>query len=49
MSFDNNLLHFGIQVGYTNSKFDLGFSEDDELRRQIQGTTSYFKPAASIR
>ena len=32
MSFDNNLLHFGIQVGYTNSKFDLSFSEDDELR-----------------
>ncbi len=48
MSFDNNLLHFGIQVGFTDSKFDLGFSEDDELRRKIQGTTSYFKPGFHI-
>lgn len=47
-SFDNRLLHWGIQVGYTQSKFDLHFSEDDSLRQNIQGTTSYYSPGFHI-
>ena len=31
--FDSRTLHYGIQVGLTESKFDLRFSEDDELRQ----------------
>ncbi len=46
--FDQNLLHFGIQVGYTQSKFDLDFSEDAELRQSLQGVTSYYAPGFHI-
>ncbi len=46
--FDSQLIHFGIQVGYTQSKFDLNFSEDDELRETLQGTTSYYAPGFHI-
>jgi hypothetical protein len=35
-------------VGYTNSKFDLDFSEDDVLRQTLQGTTSYYAPGFHI-
>ena len=48
MSFDSKQVHLGIQVGYTSAKFDLTYSEDDEVRQQIQGTTSYFKPGFHI-
>ncbi len=48
MTFDNHLVHFGIQVGIVNAKFDLDYSEDDALRREIQGVTSYFKPGFHI-
>ena len=47
-SFDNRLLHWGIQVGYTQSKFDLRFSENDTLRQTIQGVTSYYSPGFHI-
>ena len=47
-SFDKRLLHYGIQVGYTQSKFDLVYSEDEALRRNIQGTTSYYSPGFHI-
>ena len=46
--FDRHLLHYGIQVGYTQSKFDLRFSEDDSLRRTLQGVTSYYAPGFHI-
>ena len=47
-SFDKRLLHYGIQVGYTQSKFDLVYSEDETLRQNIQGTTSYYSPGFHI-
>ena len=46
--FDRRLLHYGIQVGYTQSKFDLQFSEDASLRETLQGTTSYYAPGFHI-
>ncbi|MBP5542204.1 MAG: PorT family protein [Bacteroidales bacterium] len=46
--FDNQRFHFGIQVGYTHSKFDLMYSEDETLRQNIQGTTSYYSPGFHI-
>ena len=46
--FDRHLLHYGIQVGYTQSKFDLHYSEDDVLRQTLQGTTSYYAPGFHI-
>lgn len=46
--FDRRLLHYGIQVGYTQSKFDLRYSEDAELRNTLQGTTSYYAPGFHI-
>ena len=47
-SFDNRKLHYGIQVGYTQSKFDLIFSENDTLRQTIMGVTSYYSPGFHI-
>ncbi|MBR1549173.1 MAG: PorT family protein [Bacteroidales bacterium] len=46
--FDSKLLHWGIQVGYTHSKFDLEYSHDDTLRETLQGTTSYYAPGFHI-
>lgn len=46
--FDQRLLHWGIQVGYTQSKFDLDFSADPELRETLQGVTSYYAPGFHI-
>ena len=42
--FDSRLLHYGIQVGYTHSKFDLEYSHNDDLRQTLHGTTSYYAP-----
>ena len=47
-SFDNQKLHWGIQVGYTQSKFDLHYSEDETLRQTIMGVTSYYSPGFHI-
>jgi len=47
-TFDSQTLHYGIQVGYTQSKFDLQFSEQDTLRQTILGTTSYYSPGFHI-
>ena len=46
--FDSRLLHYGIQVGLTESKFDLHYSEDPELRQTLQGTTSYYAPGFHV-
>ncbi len=46
--FDSRLLHWGIQVGLTLSKFDLEYSSNETLRRDLQGTTSYYAPGFHI-
>ena len=46
--FDRRTLHYGIQVGYTLSKFDLAYSENDTLRQTLQGVTSYYAPGFHI-
>ena len=47
-SFDNRKVHLGIQVGYTQSKFDLHYSWNDTLRQTIIGTSSYYSPGFHI-
>jgi len=47
-TFDERKYHHGIQVGYTQSKFDLQYSEQDSLRQTILGTTSYYSPGFHI-
>ncbi len=47
-SFDRRLLHYGIQVGYTQSKFDLRYNDDAVMRRNLQGVTSYYAPGFHI-
>jgi len=41
-SFDSRLMHYGIQVGYSQSKFDLSFTDDDEIRDLMRGVRSYY-------
>lgn len=43
-SFDKKKIHFGIQLGYTQSKFEDAYTQDDEVRESLQGTTSYYTP-----
>lgn len=45
---DKKVVHWGIQIGYTQSKFDFDFTEDDEVRQAIQGTTSYYNPGFHV-
>jgi len=47
-TFDTRKFHYGIQVGYTQSKFDLQYSEQDTIRQTILGTTSYYSPGFHI-
>lgn len=44
MGLDKKKIHFGIQLGYTQSKFEDAYTQDDEVRGQLQGTTSYYTP-----
>lgn len=46
--FDRKLLHYGIQVGLAESKFDLHYTDDSQLRETLQGTTSYYAPGFHI-
>ena len=46
--FDERLVHWGIQVGYNQSKFDLHYTDDDAVRENILGTTSYYSPGFHI-
>lgn len=46
--FDSRLLHYGIQVGYTHSKFDLEYTHDESLRQTLYGSTSYYAPGFHI-
>ena len=41
-NFDKNTLHYGISVGYMQSKFVVDYTEDDAIRDKIQGVTSYY-------
>lgn len=40
--FDNRLMHYGIQVGYSQSKFDLELNRDPEVRNVAYGVRSYY-------
>ncbi|MBO7489447.1 MAG: outer membrane beta-barrel protein [Bacteroidales bacterium] len=42
--FDKKKIHFGIQLGYTQSKFEDAYTQDDEVRQSLLGTTSYYNP-----
>jgi len=42
--FDKKKVHFGIQLGYTQSKFEDAYTQDDEVRESLQGTGSYYTP-----
>lgn len=46
--FDRKLLHWGIQVGYTQSKFDLHFTDDPVTRQTLVGVTSYYEKGFHI-
>ncbi|MCQ2299435.1 MAG: PorT family protein [Bacteroidales bacterium] len=46
--FDHDLMHYGIQVGYTQSKFDVGFSDDESLHQLLQGVNSYYSAGFHI-
>ncbi|KWW32077.1 MAG: PorT protein [bacterium P3] len=48
MSFDDKLLHYGIRVGLSRSKFDLEFTRDDDIRTAVQGTASYYSEGFHI-
>ncbi|MBP5190484.1 MAG: PorT family protein [Bacteroidales bacterium] len=43
-SLDKKKIHFGIQLGYTLSKFEDAYTQDDEVRQSLQGTSSYYAP-----
>lgn len=48
VNFDKHQFHWGIQVGYAQSKFDLRYTEEAELRETMQGVTSYYAPGFRI-
>ncbi|MCQ2297384.1 MAG: PorT family protein [Bacteroidales bacterium] len=39
--FDDHMLHYGIQIGYTGAKFDVGFTQMDSIRGRLNNTNSY--------
>lgn len=41
---DKKDVHFGIQLGYTQSKFEDAYTQDDDVRQNLQGTSSYYTP-----
>ena len=47
-AFDMDLLHYGIQIGYSQSKFDFYYTEDGDVRETLQGTTSYYNAGFHI-
>ena len=42
--FDKKKVHYGIQIGYTQSKFEDAYTLDDEVREQMYGSGSYYTP-----
>lgn len=43
-NFDKNRLHYGIAMGYMQSKFTVRYTDDDAIRENIQGVRSYYIP-----
>ena len=43
-TFDRNRVHYGIAIGYMQSKFMVEYTTDAEVRENIQGVTSYYLP-----
>ena len=46
--FDKKKVHYGIQLGYTQSKFEDAYTADDDVRQSLQGTSSYYTPGFHI-
>lgn len=42
--FDKKKIHYGIQLGYTQSKFEDAYTLNDSVRSMLQGTSSYYTP-----
>lgn len=47
-SYDERPYHFGIQVGYTASKFDVGFTSADSVRGLLNNSNSYYSAGFNI-
>lgn len=47
-AFDESLIHFGIQIGYTQSKFDFHYTDRDDVRENLQNTTSFYSPGFHV-
>lgn len=43
-NFDKNRIHYGIAVGYIQSKFTVKYTTDSDIRENVQGVTSYYIP-----
>lgn len=41
-SFDEHMMHYGIQIGYAGSKLDVRFAENDSVRGSLWNTNSYY-------
>ncbi len=42
--FDKKKIHYGIQIGYTQSKFEDAYTLDDTVRASMYGSGSYYTP-----
>ncbi len=47
-NFDKNLLHYGISIGYLQSKFTVQYTENESVQENIMGVTSYYIPGFHI-
>lgn len=43
-TFDKKKIHYGIQIGYTQSKFEDAYTLDDTVRASMYGSGSYYTP-----
>lgn len=39
--FDEEMLHYGIQIGYAGSKFDVRYTQNDSILGQLNNSNSY--------
>ena len=46
--FDEHLLHYGIQIGYASSKFDVQFTTADSVRNYLNNSNSYYNAGFHI-
>ncbi len=44
LNIDRNIMHYGISVGYMQSKFTVRYTTDEGVRENIQGVRSYYIP-----